>query len=126
MVDFAQRDGVLFAEGHGHDEDEARTALAGALASDRRVTVAEKHADEAQLAEAWFSEEHGFGHDCAAHQGVDKSLWAPGCHAGGFRAVTIAAGIPAAAVSKLQRAPKVDAVPAEAEAVEPITIRGGG
>lgn len=97
MVDFTPvDDGRLIAEGHGHAEADLCAGLAAALAASRNATKAQVHADLADFAETWYSDEHSFGHDCSAHQDVDKSLWAPGCHAGGFRPVTVATNVPQA------------------------------
>jgi hypothetical protein len=83
-------DGVYMAEGHDHAEDDLRAGLKAALAATRNATQAEAHADMAGLSEAWYSEEHGFGHDCSLHADTQSS---PGC--GTFGPVTIATGIPA-------------------------------
>ena len=105
MVDFAAQDGVLLAEGHGHAEAGLRAGL---------TVAAGARADTADLAETWHSAMGGFGHDCAAHQDVDQSLWSP--HCGTFRPVTVATGIPAP--GKIERA---------AAAAVPLTpSRGGG
>lgn len=80
--------GTLIAEGHGHDEDELRAGLTTALSAQRGQMQAQAHAGSARLSETWYCEGGGFGHDCAAHQDVDKSLWSP--HCGQFRPVTVA------------------------------------
>ena len=101
--DAIEAEGVLLVEGHDHDESELRTGLTGAL-GDRPLTV-----ESAFLSETWYSEEHGFGHDCAAHQDVDREMWSPGC--GSFRPVTVAAGIPVA--RPMERAAVVEVRSAE-------------
>lgn len=106
MVNFSLRADVFLAEGHDHDEDEARTSLAATLSDDRRARIAEVHADQALLSEGYYSEVHGFGHDCSLHRDVPEDLWAPGCHDGGFRPVTVAAGIPDLSANKLERSAK--------------------
>lgn len=107
MVDFDARDGVLLAEGHSHSEADLRTWLSVALAADRSQAQAQAHADSARLSETWYSDEAGFGHDCAAHQDADRRLWSP--HCGILRPVTIAEGIPAPA--QVERARPVAADP---------------
>lgn len=99
MADFVACDGVFLAEGHDHDEDDLRKSLTAAL-SDRRAGQAAAHAETARLSETWYSDKGGFGHDCAAHQDLDKRKWGPYC--GSFRPVTIAEGIPAP--SRVERA----------------------
>lgn len=100
MVDFIARDGVRIAEGHGLAEADLRAGVAAALTVDRSVDQAQAHASTARLAETWYSDTAGFGHDCSAHPS-DQA----GPHCGTFRAVTIAEGIPApATVERVQRA----------------------
>jgi hypothetical protein len=106
-VDFAARGSDLIAEGHGHTDADLRTGLAAALAADRVQTQAQAHADAARISETWYSDEAGFGHDCAGHQDVDRRLWSP--HCGTFRPVTIADGIPAAANVERARPAEADA-----------------
>lgn len=92
MSYFVDRAGAYIAEGHHHDEDVLRAALTAAL-SDGPASQAARLAESAPLSETWYCEHGGFGHDCAAHQDVDRSLWSP--HCGTFRPVTVAAGVPA-------------------------------
>lgn len=93
MPDFVAHEGVYLAEGHGHGEDELRKSLTAALSSDRRPGQAAAHAEIARISETWYSDKGGFGHDCAAHQDVNKRSW--GAYCGSFRPVTIAADVPA-------------------------------
>lgn len=76
MVDFSTADSALIAEGHGHAVTDLRTAAPTA----------------AGFSETWYSDESGFGHDCAKHQEVPKEQWSPSC--GTFRPVTVALGVP--------------------------------
>ena len=85
--------GELIATGHDHAEDDLRAGVAAAL-TDRAPNRAQADSSIAALTETWYSDQHGFGHDCSLHQEVDLSLWAPGC--GTFSPVTVATGIPAA------------------------------
>lgn len=77
-MDFSKVGDALVAEGHGHELADLRASVGNA----------------AGFSETWYSDEHGFGHDCSQHRDVDESLWAPGCHNGGFRPVTVAMGVP--------------------------------
>jgi hypothetical protein len=85
MVEFVAlpTGGQYVADGHGQAEKDLRDGLAATLGDVQQ-------ANTAVLAEAWYSDVHGFGHDCTQHQDVDQSMWAPGCHDGGFRPVTVA------------------------------------
>lgn len=89
--------GAHIAESHGHAEQDLRNGLATALGGNKN------RADLSKLQEVFYSEQHGFGHDCSLHQEVDQSLWSPGC--GTFRAVTVATDIPSEQAVERKRAP---------------------
>lgn len=123
--------GTPIADGHGHDEQVLRDGLAVALqdsttAAARGVavpqaTTAENQAALAELAEAWYSEEFGYGHDCSLHQDVDQSLWSPGC--GTFRPVTLARKVPPPpTVERVAQPPQevpADVKPADGGGIQP-------
>lgn len=76
MVQFSTVGGALVAEGHGHAVADLRAAAPTATG----------------FSETWYSDEHGFGHDCSQHSDAPKDEWSPGC--GTFRPVTVAFGVP--------------------------------
>lgn len=96
------------AEAHGHAMQDLHAGLVAALDGDLN------RAAQATLQEVYYSEQHGFGHDCSLHQDVDRALWSPGC--GTFRPVTVATNIPPGLTVERREGPPDGGTPAASAA----------